>query len=170
MAKAKVFVKDKSPPTDREKQYAKKIITRLFVITILLTFLSSALIFMGFTYLVVMIIVSVLPAIVASVVDRRPRKFASKTVTCFNIAGLLPPLFDTFLSSNPDLAAQHQLADPFTWIMVYGFAGFGWLVVFVIPQMVFLFLVVRSDHTIKKLEAKRNELVEEWGDRVRGGS
>jgi hypothetical protein len=164
------MAKKQRPPTDREKEYAKRIITRLFVVTIILTIISTALVFIGFTYLVVMIIISLLPAIVASIVDRRPRKFASKTVTCFNIAGLLPPLFDTFLASDPDIAAQHQLADPYTWIMVYGFAGFGWLVVFVIPQMVFLFLVVRSDHTIKKLEAKRNELVEEWGERVRGSS
>ena len=164
------MAKVKKPPTDREKEYAKRIITRLIVVSILLTFLSSALVFMGFTYVVVMIVISLLPGVVASIVDRRPRKFASKTVLCFNLAGLLPPLFDTFMAPNPDAAAQRLLADPYTWIMVYGFAGFGWLVVFVIPQMVFLFLVVRSDHTIKKLEARRSELVEEWGERVRGGS
>ena len=163
-------VKEKKTAAVREKEQAKRIITRLFVITIILTFISSALIFMGFTYVVVLVIVSLLPAVVASVVDRRPRKFASKTVICFNLAGFLPPLFDTFLSSSPDTVAQQELANPYIWIMIYGFAGFGWFVVYVIPQMVFLFLVVRSDHTIAKLEARRKELVEEWGERVRGSS
>lgn len=160
----------KKIPTEREKEYAKKVVTRLLIMCIFLTAMCSALVFMGFTYLVVLIVISLLPSGVAMIVDRRPRKFASKTVTCFNLAGLLPALFDTFMASDPDIAAQQQLADPYIWLMVYGFAGFGWLVVYLIPQMVFLYLVVRSDHTIAKLEKRRKELVDEWGERVKGGN
>lgn len=160
----------KKPPTQLEKEYAKKVVTRLIVVTILLTTFASSLIFLGFTYVVVLFLVSLLPGVVASVVDRRPRKYASKTVLCFNVAGLLPACMDVIMSANPDATAQQQLADPFIWLMVYGFAAFGWLVVYVIPQMVFLFLVVRSDHTVAKLEGRRKELIEEWGDRVKGNT
>lgn len=160
----------KKPPTEKEKLYAKKVITRLIIMCIVLTAVCSTLVFMGFTYLIVMVVVSILPAMVASIVDRRPRKHASKTVICFNLAGLFPSMFDIMMSTDPDVAAQQQLADPFTWLMVYGFAGFGWLVVYLIPQMVFLYLVVRSDHSIAKLEKKRKDLVEEWGERVKGGN
>ena len=159
----------KKTATEREKEYAKKVVTRLLIMCIVLTAACSALVFLGFTYLVVLLVVSLLPAAVATIVDRRPRKFASKTVMCFNLAGLFPAMFDTFMATDPDLAAQQQLADPYIWLMVYGFAGFGWLVVYLIPQMVFLYLVVRSDHTIAKLEVRRKELLEEWGDRVKGG-
>jgi small-conductance mechanosensitive channel len=160
----------KAAPTAKEKEYASRVVKRLMMVTLMIMTVSAALVFMGFTYVVVMIVVSILPAVVASIVDRRPRKYASKTVTCFNLSGVLPVIFDIFMSADPDATAQVQLADPYVWMMVYGFAGFGWLVVYVIPQMVFLFLVVRSDHTIARLEQKRKALVEEWGDRVRGGS
>ena len=159
----------KKIPTEREKEYAKKVITRLLIMCIILTAFCSALVFMGFTYLVVLVVISLLPSGVAMIVDRRPRKFASKTVTCFNFAGLLPAMFDTLMASDPDVAAQQQLADPYIWLMIYGFTGFGWLVVYLIPQMVFLYLVVRSESTIARLEKLRKELVEEWGDRIKGG-
>ena len=152
-----------------DKQYAAKVVTRLMVSTMVLTALSTVLIFMGFTYVVVLVVVSLVPAVVATVVDRRPKRWASRTVVFFNIAGLLPSLFDIFLSADPDNSAMHQLSDPYVWLMVYGFAGFGWVVVYIIPQVVFLFLLIRSDHTIAKLESKRQALVDEWGDRVRGG-
>ena len=124
----------KKTPTEREKEYAKRVITRLLIMCIILTAFCSALVFMGFTYLVVLVVISLLPSGVAMIVDRRPRKFASKTVTCFNFAGLLPAMFDTFMASDPDVAAQQQLADPYIWLMIYGFAGFGWLVVYTLRK------------------------------------
>lgn len=148
---------------------ASRIVMRLILVTIVLTALSSGLIFLGYTYVMVLIVVSMLPAVVAHVVDRRPRRWASRTVMFFNIAGLLPHLFDIMMSHDPNAMASHLLSDPYIWLVIYGFAGFGWLFVYIVPQIVFLFLVVRSDHSIRKLEAKRQELVDEWGDKVRGG-
>lgn len=152
-----------------DQREAGKIVTRLILVTIVLTALSSSLIFLGFTYVVVMIVVSMLPAVVANILDRRPGRQASRCVVFFNIAGLLPQLFDVMLSPDPDRMANHLLSDPYIWLIVYGFAGFGWLILHVVPQIVFLFLVVRSDQTIRNLETRRQALVEEWGEKVRGG-
>lgn len=156
-------------PSTVDPKLASKIVLRLILITIVMTALSSGLIFLGYTYVMVLVVVSLLPAMVANIVDRRPRRWASRTVLFFNVAGLLPHLFEILMSHDPNAVASRLLSDPYIWLVVYGFAGFGWLFVYIVPQIVFLFLVIRSDHTIRKLEAKRQELVDEWGDKVRGG-
>lgn len=156
-------------PQAVDPKTASRIVMRLILITVILTAISSGLIFLGYTYVMVLIVVSLLPAVTASVVDRRPRRWASRTVLFFNIAGLLPHVFDVAMSHDPNAMASHLLSDPYIWLIIYGFAGFGWLFVYIVPQIVFLFLVVRSDHSIRKLETKRQELVDEWGDKVRGG-
>ena len=67
------------------------------------------------------------------------------------------------------LVGNDLLINQYIWLMMYGFAGFGWLIVHIVPQMAFLILTIKADFTIKKLQGLQRQLVEEWGEKVKEG-
>jgi len=151
------------------KSSASRFLTNLVIVITILTVLSSLLIFLGFIYVMVVLVSGFMPCIIANLVEKRKRRLASKTITAFNLAGIMPLLFSLARSSDPNFVAQGAFNDPYIWLMVYGFAGFGWLVVQIVPQIVFLFLTIKADFTIRKLQSLQRQLIEEWGEGVKNG-
>jgi len=156
--------KDQAKPG---KSSASKFFNNLIIVIIILTILSSLLIFLGLSYVMAVIAIGMMPSIVANLIEHRKRRLASKTVTALNIAGILPLVFSLARSSDPNFTAQGAFNDPYIWLMIYGFAGFGWLVVSIVPQIAFLILTVKADFTIRKLQALQQQLVEEWGEKIK---
>jgi hypothetical protein len=151
------------------KSSASRFLTNLVIIITILTILSSLLIFLGLTYVMAVLAIGFMPCIVANLIEKRKRRMASKTITGFNLAGIMPLLFSLARSSDPNFVAQGAFNDPYIWLMIYGFAGFGWLVVHIVPQIAFLFLTIKADFTIRKLQSLQRQLVEEWGEGVKSG-
>lgn len=105
-----------------------------------------------------------LPATVAIIIDRSTGRFASKTVTACNFVGILPFLFDIGMTYERSLAAKQLMIDPFTWLVVYGFAMIGWMLIWVVPQITLLIFTIRADVKMKKLKAEQEEMLDEWGE------
>ena len=151
----------------KDSKALKRVVSNLLITTIVITVASSILIFLGLTYIFGIIVLGLMPSVVANVVEKRKKRFASKTVSAFNLAGILPYFFKLGQMGNPNSAARELIVDPFVWVVIYGLATCGWVMVQVIPQFVFLILLIRSEFTKKKLKSFQDELVKEWGDVIK---
>ncbi len=152
---------------EAKKAGSGKIIGNLIIAVIVLTVIAAALTSVGFYYVFILLVTGLLPGIAAYIVDRRKGKFTSKTVLAFNISGLLPQFAAALGSGSPDTTALALLVNPYTWLMPYGFAAFGWAVVYIVPQVALLILSIRADFTIGKIEHFQKRLIKEWGEEVR---
>lgn len=110
-----------------------------------------------------------LPAIVAIIVDRGAGRFASKTVSACNFVGILPFLFDIGMTYEQSLATKQLMAEPITWLVIYGFAMVGWMMIWVLPQVTLIIFTMRADVKTKNLQKEQDELLDEWGEEVKTG-
>lgn len=117
-------------------------------------------------YAVIFLIFGMLPTFMASSIDKRSGKFASRTIGAFNFTGTVPFLIDIWVSSDPFNTIKDIVMDPVVWIIVYGSAGFGWFMIWIMPQIVSVAFTTQADIKIHKLHFDRDKLVEEWGDEI----
>ncbi len=110
--------------------------------------------------------VGLIPTMVALATDRDPEKSAAITVGSMNICGCLPYAIDLWKTGHNVAAAMAKLADPLTWLAMYGAAGAGWLLYFTIPPLVASAEVARAEKRIDALKKKRVSLIQEWGPDV----
>jgi hypothetical protein len=111
-----------------------------------------------------------LPAIMALVIDRGVNRFASKTVLALNFAGILPFLFDIAQSPDKSFAAQQRMFDLWVWLLVYSAAGMGWLMIWLVPQIMVAVFAFRVEYKIKRFRNRQEELRKEWGDELLQGN
>jgi hypothetical protein len=111
-----------------------------------------------------------LPAIVSIVIDRGAGRFASKTVTACNFVGIMPYLFDIGMTYERSLASKQLMAQPVTWLVIYGFAAVGWMLIWILPQITLVVFTIRADLKKTKLQEDQVKLLDEWGEEVKTGS
>jgi len=110
------------------------------------------------------LIVGMLPAIVAFVVDQTRHKYAPLCVTGMNFSGVFPSLLMLWLGENSFSSAIDLIVDPMMLLMMYGAAAFGWLLFIAIPPVVAAFISVMLEHRIAYLRSVQKRIVEEWGE------
>lgn len=142
------------------------IVGSLIIASIVMTIISFGFITVGMGYVAAVLVIGMMPGLAAQMVDRRPGKYASKTVMAFNIAGMLPHLAAMLYSSNPNSVAQNLFDDPMTWLWIYMFASFGWLVIHLLPQISFLMFSIKAEYKMKKIRSFQELLVREWGEEI----
>lgn len=111
-----------------------------------------------------------LPSVVSIIVDRGSGRFASQTISACNFVGILPFLFDIALNYEKSIAAKEIMMDPFTWVVIYGFAIIGLLLIFVLPNITAIIFSLKAEYKLNKLLNEQEKLVEEWGEEVKKGS
>lgn len=111
-----------------------------------------------------------LPSIVAIIADRGAGRFASKTVSACNFVGVMPFLFEIGMTYEPSIAAKQMMSQPLTWIIIYGLAMIGWMLIWVMPQITLIFFTLRADIKTKNLLEDQKRLLDEWGDEVKSGN
>ncbi|HSK39212.1 MAG TPA: hypothetical protein VK943_05550 [Arenibaculum sp.] len=112
--------------------------------------------------------VGLVPTMVAFIVDRDPDKTAPMTVGAMNFVGVMAFAISLWRTGNTLDGALALLADPFTWLGMYGAAGVGWALYHGIPPAVAMWIAVRAQAKITRIEGRQDELVEEWGPEVSG--
>ena len=150
----------------RDKR-AKRFVVNLIISTILITIIGIILNSFNLQRVFYMVLAGMLPSIVAHIIDTRPGHFASKTVMAFNGAGVLPHLGGVLTSGSPNQTAAAIMMDAEPWVLMWGFAAFGWLVVYLIPNITQLYLEVTATYKIKKMQIFQDTLVDEWGDVIK---
>ena len=107
---------------------------------------------------------ALLPGITALLWDKKPGKFASKTVFAFNITGMSPYIVAIASSGSPDVTAYNTLQDLYAWVLIYSFAALGMGILYLIPQITLVILEIRSKYMVKKMKRFQQDLVDEWGE------
>ncbi len=149
------------------KQRSRGFIKNLIFIVIIATLAGVGFISIGMKNVFFFLLLALLPALLSIVWDKKPGRFASKTVVAFNVTGMFPFLLAIASSGTPDSVALTILHAPNTWILVYGFAIFGWSVILLIPKITMIFLEIKSRYMVKRMEKFQQELLEEWGEEIR---
>lgn len=149
------------------KRRVKSFFKRTIIISLLATLMA-----VGFTWLelrnvFVFLFLAFLPGMTAILWDKKPGRFASKTVCALNLTGMMPYILSIMNSGSPDVVAINNLSDPYAWLLIYGFAGFGWGIIYLVPQITLIFLEAKSKFMIKRMEKFQEELVSEWGEEVK---
>ena len=106
-----------------------------------------------------------LPTLVAFFCDRTEHKFAVYCVGGLNFCGTLPFLLK--LTSDHSLsAAINIMGNVFSLGIIFGAAGFGWLLFLSFPPVITSFLIIMSDARVKSLKTLQQRIIDEWGSSV----
>lgn len=119
--------------------------------------------------LLIVFVAGMIPTVVAAIVDRDPEKLAAISVGPLNFAGTLPIMLEVMQNGNDMGAMGIALGSPFSWLVMYGAAGFGWLLYMGLPAMTSNVVAKQSERQIEKLIERQRELVGEWGPEVAAG-
>jgi hypothetical protein len=135
--------------------------------------LRLALAFLGLATLTVVPLVLVLipgmmPTLVTLFVDRQRPRYLTCTVGMMNFAGVLPILLTVAKGQLTTTAAGLALANPVTWMVMYGAAAVGWLIWGATPPLARLCLELQASQRRRALEALGKAIRQEWGDEVAG--
>jgi len=124
----------------------------------------------AFTLPTVLILgIGMLPTVAAMLTDRRKEKYATLCVGCMNFTGVIPFMIKLWTEDHSYENAFRVIADPFTWLVMYGAAAIGWAIYFVAPGIIGMFIGMRTEQRIQSLRRRQRDLVEEWGPGVAGG-
>ena len=116
----------------------------------------------------ILLIAGLPPTAVAVVVDRHAKRYLARTVGAMNLAGVLPSALHMWEAGISFSSLGDAISNPYTWLVMYGAAGIGWLLYFGVPPVVGMVIEVRADDQKRRLEARAKTLVDEWGEEVTG--
>ncbi|MFV3077522.1 hypothetical protein [Niveispirillum fermenti] len=116
----------------------------------------------------VLLLAGLAPTIVAYMIDRDPEKSAALTVGAMNLCGIAPFAVQLWQQGHEMGVTLRLLAEPGTWLVMFGAAAIGWLMYFFIPQIVAAIVTLRAQSRIRELEERRSVLVADWGTDVMG--
>jgi len=118
--------------------------------------------------LFLVLIPGMMPTLVTLFVDRQRPRHLSYTVGVMNFAGVLPILLTLVTGHLTMTAAGLALANPVTWMVMYGAAAAGWLICGATPPLARLCLELQASQRRRALEALSKAIRREWGDDVAG--
>ena len=146
---------DPSKTTGKTASYAPVWIALTLVGVLIISLPSVILLFFG-----------MLPTVVALIVDRTRQKYAVFCVGGMNFSGIFPYLLDLWAGEHTAGSAMEILTDVFSLLLMYGAAGFGWMIFIAVPPVVGAFLTVMAQRRVSQLRRDQKELIEEWGEDV----
>jgi hypothetical protein len=115
---------------------------------------------------VLLVVFGMLPSIVAAIVDRTPQKSATFCVGGMNFCGVFPYLLTLWGGDHTIAMAFDTLTDVFALLVMYGAAGFGWMIFTSVPPIIVTFLNVRNQRRVATLRATQKRIIAEWGNDV----
>jgi len=115
------------------------------------------------SYGTLLFLLGMLPTFVASYVDHSHDRNNYRVVAACNFSGVLPFVMDLWKQGITSDSVTNMLMNPQVWLLMYGAAAFGWGVVWFFPKAMHMLLEMVQNSTIKSLEAKQQQIVDEWG-------
>lgn len=115
---------------------------------------------------VVLVFFTMLPTLVAWIIEKGPNRYAFLCVGGLNFAGVFPYLFSLWFGVHTLDESFRMVTDPVMLSVAYGCAGIGWGLYGMMPPLVASYLASSSQRRIANLKAAQTKLVEEWGDDV----
>lgn len=160
---AKPKTKDKKGGDKKGGKAKKKGRSRM--LTFLLLLLPAALVVLPTTMIFG---VGMIPTIVAYMIDRDPEKPAPIIVGGLNFCGCMPFAIMLWQQGHGMSIAMKMLANPLTWLVMYGAAALGWAFYYGIPPAVANAEIRSAEKRVEELRMTKSELVQQWGPEVAG--
>lgn len=115
---------------------------------------------------VLLIFFGLMPSIVALVIDRTEGRYATFCVLGMNLSGLFPFLTEVWFQVHTTDMAIRIMTNVFNLLIIYGSAGFGWMLYMVLPPVITTFLSAMSQRRVAVLRENQARIIEEWGEGV----
>ena len=115
----------------------------------------------------VFVIIAMLPSIVAYYMDVTTERYLFKTIFGLNLAGLLPSLGKMLTAGHSSALLQATMGNIGNWMMIYGAAMVGWLLIEICPMIANAMIVGFHNTQITRISRSQNKIQEEWGPEVR---
>ena len=132
----------------------------------LLWVILLSIILVKFPESIILFLVGLLPTMVAFIVDKSSGKCATLCVGAMNLAGIFPSIFKLWSGQNSFSQAIQIITDVFDLVIMYGAAGFGWILYVTIPSAVSALLNIIAQRRIARLRNLQRDLISEWGKDV----
>lgn len=136
----------------RKMSFFKKIFYTLLAIGASLCQPASAIIFFC----------GMLPSFMTMLIDKDPNKTAVYSVMPMNLIAVCSIILDLHEQNNTIQYAFSLLSIPFHWLIMYGGAAFGWIFYFIVPQIVAIIIVKKTEIQTSLLENTRDRLAAKW--------
>jgi len=159
MAAAKAAATKKAPAAPAVPKKKKPWLLIFLLTPVALLLLPSTLV----------LIPAMVPTLVARVVDPAPGRHLTITVGALNFAGALWFMYDLWSAGQSFSAIAPTLGDMLGWLSALVGAGMGWMIYSVMPSISRGIANTKSTVRMNRLRKAQEELVEQWGDPVRGG-
>jgi hypothetical protein len=114
-------------------------------------------------------IVAMVPTLVARIVDPAPGRQLTITVGSLNFAGALWFMHDLWSAGQSFSQIVPTLSDMIGWLAALVGAGMGWAIYSLMPILTRSIATTKSNLRLSRVRKSQEELVEQWGDPVRGG-
>ncbi len=137
--------------------------------TVITLFISLIMILL-FKHSFIFFLAGMLPSIVARLVDKTRDRLYFTIVSGFNFAGVAPFMIDLWNQGNTAAAVQQTANNAYAWLVMYGTASLGWLLIIFTPSVIHSILAAISNSKVVNLEKEQRELIEEWGPEVKRDS
>jgi hypothetical protein len=110
-----------------------------------------------------LLLAGMLPTLVALFTDNDREHSSATAVGAMNFAGTTPFLIDLWMKGQNMGNVTQILAQPSNWLVMYGAAGVGLLIVFAVPQAIASLTFARSEVRLKILKENMEKLKATWG-------
>ena len=146
-----------------EKKKKKKQGVGTFSLFLAILFAIGAVMMMATT---MVFVVGMVPTAVAFFSDTSKSKTAGLTIGSMNFAGVLPAILELWSRGHSVDIALNVISEPLMLLYMYGGAGISAFLYVNLPPIISVFLRAQAKHRIKKLEDKKQDLLETWGPKV----
>jgi hypothetical protein len=113
---------------------------------------------------------AMIPTLVARIVDPAPGRHLTISVASLNFAGALWFMHNLWSAGQTFDAILPTLGDMLGWLAALVGAGLGWMIYSLMPIVSRSIATTKSNLRLNRLRKAQEELVEQWGDPVRGGN
>ncbi len=113
-----------------------------------------------------LICLGLLPTLVALFTETDPNKSGLITVGFLNVAGVLPFIIELWTKGHSLEEAFRILSDPLSWIVMFGAAAMGQLILYAVPTAMAMMAVNRMEARLRILREGLEQLKAIWGPDV----
>jgi hypothetical protein len=115
------------------------------------------------------LLAAMVPTLVARIVDPAPGRQLTITVGSLNFAGALWFLHTLWEAGQGFSDIMPTLSDMIGWLAALVGAGAGWALYSLMPIVTRQIATTKSSLRLSRVRKAQEELIEQWGDPVRGG-
>jgi hypothetical protein len=106
--------------------------------------------------------VGMIPALVAFAADDTPNYTVFQTVAPLNFAGVIPSIFSLWEHGQTIQGAYGEVSNVFNLMTMYGGAGIGWMLTFMMPQFARTLVDSIIKVQLQRLALREKAISDDW--------